>query len=145
MHAMDLTMPQMPLSAASCVVIATVTFLLIALLRVVTQEAVPSLRVELSEAEAQDSISATKYTPSKSSTTDQIPCYDPGNMQLLGHLPAMTSAQVKSVVADAQTAAKEWRHSSFKQRKLLLKAILKYTVEHQQEICSLQSVFKRLW
>lgn len=29
----------------------------------------------------------------------------------------------------------EWKHSSFKQRKLLLKAILKYTVEHQQNIC----------
>ncbi|DBB05797.1 TPA: hypothetical protein ACH3X3_009810 [Trebouxia sp. C0006] len=60
-------------------------------------------------------------------------------MQLLGHLPAMTSAQVKSVVADAQTAAKEWKHSSFKQRKLLLKAILKYTVEHQQAICRVSS------
>lgn len=132
-------MPQMPLSANSCVVIAVITFLLIALIRAVTQEAVPSLRVELSEAEALDSISAAKYTPSNSSTTDQIPCYDPGNMQLLGHLPAMTSAQVKSVVADAQTAAKEWKHSSFKQRKLLLKAILKYTVEHQQNICRVSS------
>ena len=46
---MDLTMPQMPLSANSCVVVAAITFLLIALIRAVTQEAVPSLRVELSE------------------------------------------------------------------------------------------------
>ncbi len=49
MHAMDLTMPQMPLSAASCVVIAAITFLMITLIRAVTQEAVPSLRVELSK------------------------------------------------------------------------------------------------
>jgi len=46
---MVLTMPQMPLSAASCVVMAAITLLLIPLIRAVTQEAVPSLRVELSE------------------------------------------------------------------------------------------------
>ncbi len=56
---MVLTMPQMPLSAASCVVIAAITFLLIALIRVVTQEVVPSLRVELSEG---DQTSFTAYS-----------------------------------------------------------------------------------
>ncbi len=54
---MDLTMPQMPLTAASCVVIAAITLLLIALIRAVTQEAVPSLSVELSEGD-QTSVAA---------------------------------------------------------------------------------------
>ncbi|KAL0037364.1 hypothetical protein WJX79_004241 [Trebouxia sp. C0005] len=76
---------------------SAITFLLIALIRAVTQKAVPSLRVKLSEADAQDTFFAAKHTPSKSSTTDQIPCCDPGNMQLLGHLPALTSAHASRV------------------------------------------------
>ncbi len=47
-------------------------------------------------AEAQDAITADKYTPTRQSAADQIPCYDPGNMQLLGHLPAMTSSQASN-------------------------------------------------
>lgn len=54
-------------------------------------------------AEAQDTIAASKYTPSGQLSSDTIPCYDPGNMQFLGHLPAMDSAQASIVlIADVQ-------------------------------------------
>lgn len=49
-------------------------------------------------AEAQDTITASKYTPNGKISSDTIPCYDPGNMQFLGHLPAMNAAQASATV-----------------------------------------------
>lgn len=54
-------------------------------------------------AEGQDTIAASKYTPSGMQSSDVIPCYDPGNMQFLGHLPAMDSTQASiGLTADVQ-------------------------------------------
>ena len=55
-----------------------------------------------------------------------LPCWQFLSVSLPAH--ALLSLKPASVL-------QEWKHSSFKQRKLLLKAILKYTVEHQQAIC----------
>lgn len=49
-------------------------------------------------AEAQDTITASRYKPSGKLSSDTIPCYDPGSMQFLGHLPAMDSAQASIVL-----------------------------------------------
>ncbi len=46
---MDLAMPQMPLSAACCIAIAPMVWLLILFIKAMIQEAVPSLSVELSK------------------------------------------------------------------------------------------------
>lgn len=48
--------------------------------------------------EAQDS-TKSQYTPTGSTSDGKIPCYDPGSMQFLGHMPAMDSAQASTVVA----------------------------------------------
>jgi acyl-CoA reductase-like NAD-dependent aldehyde dehydrogenase len=42
---------------------------------------------------------------------------------------------VRELTASAKAAAQEWRKSSFAQRRLLLKIILKFIVENQEEIC----------
>ncbi|KAK9808600.1 hypothetical protein WJX72_000341 [[Myrmecia] bisecta] len=99
-------------------------------------EGIPVLTVEVTEAEAQDVIKGKAYEPnSKAASNKEIPCYDPGNMQLLGHLPAMTASEVRARVERARVAAKSWKGSSFKQRKLLLKTILRYIIDHQETIC----------
>lgn len=37
---------------------------------------------------------AARHDPSKKPDKDVVPCYDPGSMQLLGHVPAMSAAEV---------------------------------------------------
>jgi len=50
--------------------------------------------LSLFSAEAMDKISAVLHDPSKKSDKDVVPCYDPGTMQLLGHVPAMSTNEV---------------------------------------------------
>ncbi|KAI8471381.1 MAG: Aldehyde/histidinol dehydrogenase [Monoraphidium minutum] len=46
---------------------------------------------------------------------------------------------VRAAIAKAKEASKMWRSSSFKQRRLLLKVLLKYIITHQEEICRVSS------
>ncbi|KAL6755042.1 Aldehyde/histidinol dehydrogenase [Haematococcus lacustris] len=56
-------------------------------------------------------------------------------MQLLGHVPAMSAAEVRAVIANAKSAAQTWRSSSFSQRRRLLRILLKFIIDHQDTIC----------
>lgn len=95
---------------------------------------IPSIKVELTDAEANNKIDAVKHDPSKPTDKDVVPCYDPSTMQLLGHLPAMSAAEVKARIARAKEAAKIWRKSSFAQRRKLLRILLKFMIENQENI-----------
>ena len=68
-----------------------------------------------------------------------IPCYDPGNGELLGYAPAMTPAQVQQAVDKCKAASILWRSSTFAERRRLLKIILKYILENQEEICMISA------
>ncbi|EFN57269.1 hypothetical protein CHLNCDRAFT_143835 [Chlorella variabilis] len=84
---------------------------------------VPSIEVEPISGEA--SPSSPRRSPRKPSKSI-IPCHDPGTQELLGYVPAMGAAQVRELAARAKEAGKEWRGSSFAQRRLLLKILLKF-------------------
>jgi hypothetical protein len=45
--------------------------------------------------ELNDSIDGDKYVPAKTLPKDRVPCYDPGNMQYLGDMPAMKPDEVR--------------------------------------------------
>lgn len=68
-----------------------------------------------------------------------IPCRDPGTMELLGYAPAMTAGQVHASIEKAKAAQKEWKYSTFAQRRRVLSVLLKYVMEHQEEICVISS------
>ncbi|KAL4441818.1 hypothetical protein ABPG77_003734 [Micractinium sp. CCAP 211/92] len=95
-----------------------------------------------SDAPGEAVTSSTRRSPRKTSTAakNQIPCMDPGTQELLGYVPAMSAAQVRELVARAKAAGQEWRGSSFAQRRLLLRIILKFIVENQQEICRVSAI-----
>jgi len=93
---------------------------------------IPTLVVDESEAVI---TRAEKFVPGKPWPKDKIPCFDPANMQLLGYQPAMTPAQVRDVIKRSRVAAETWRSSSFAQRRLLLRTLLKYTIDHMETIC----------
>ena len=47
----------------------------------------------------------------------------------------MTEEEVKAALGRAKVASKEWKKSTFAQRRKLLKIFLKYIVENQEAIC----------
>ena len=81
-------------------------------------------------------------SPSKRSgqTGSSIPCYDPGTMELLGYAPAMTPEQVSLSIKKAKIAQEEWKYSSFAHRRRVLSVMLKYIMEHQEDICRISSI-----
>ncbi|CAD7698004.1 unnamed protein product [Ostreobium quekettii] len=94
-------------------------------------EHVPAISVPL-PTEAQN---AVKVDPKSHVGDRTIPCYDPSTMRLLGTVPAMNTKEVNATVDEAWKAAKIWKRSTFDQRRLLLKILQKFTVEHQEDIC----------
>ncbi|KAL4856021.1 Aldehyde dehydrogenase 22A1 [Chlorella vulgaris] len=117
-----------PLAVAAAVLGAILSGLLF--VRLLSQS-VPSIAVQPITGVAAASRRASK---------NLIPCHDPGTQQLLGYVPAMTAMQVRELVARAKAAGEEWRRSSFGQRSLLLKIILKFIVENQEEICRVSAM-----
>lgn len=71
---------------------------------------------------------------------NHIPCYNPGTQELLGYVPAMTPAEVQAAVSRAKAAAEEWKYSSFAHRRRLLRILLKYILDNQEEICRISAI-----
>ncbi|KXZ42649.1 hypothetical protein GPECTOR_127g527 [Gonium pectorale] len=117
-------------------IVAAVALGLALLLKdVISTFLIPSIKVELTDAEANDKIEAAKYQLGQPFDKDVVPCYDPSTMQLLGHLPAMSAAEVRARIARAKDAQKVWRNSSFSQRRKLLRILLKFIIENTETIC----------
>ncbi|GLC58293.1 hypothetical protein PLESTB_001342900 [Pleodorina starrii] len=127
-----LTETQLVQLAVAAVVAIGLVYLLMDVIRTLL---IPSIKVELTDAEANDIIDAAKYSPGQPVDKDVVPCYDPSTMQLLGHLPAMSASEVRARIARAKEASKVWRRSSFAQRRKLLRILLKFIIENIDTIC----------
>ncbi|XP_050372539.1 aldehyde dehydrogenase 22A1 [Argentina anserina] len=82
------------------------------------------------------------YVPPRGRTAQsetKVQCYEPATMKYLGYFPALTTDEVKERVLLARKAQKTWAKSSFKQRRLFLRILLKYIIEHQDLICEISS------
>uniref|UniRef100_A0A061RL47 Aldehyde dehydrogenase n=1 Tax=Tetraselmis sp. GSL018 TaxID=582737 RepID=A0A061RL47_9CHLO len=95
----------------------------------------PDITVETTELESKDAIDAPIYTPGVKSQGGGIPCYDPSTMHYLGEVPAMGAEEVRERIGRAREAAVQWRDSSFAQRRLLLRTLLKFILREQKTIC----------
>eukprot|EP00879_Flechtneria_rotunda_P025534 GHRR01027136.1.p1 GENE.GHRR01027136.1~~GHRR01027136.1.p1 ORF type:complete len:614 (+),score=214.33 GHRR01027136.1:630-2471(+) len=131
-QASQLASSQLLAVAAVAIALGSLLYLLVDAL---SYRRVAELHVPLENDEAAEVLQAEMYIPTGQVPKDKIPCYDPSTMQFLGYTKAMTPAEVHQVVAEAQEAAKVWRTSSFQQRRLLLKVLLKYIITHQEDIC----------
>jgi hypothetical protein len=69
------------------------------------------------------------------SRPNMIQCYDPSTDEHLGEVVAMTSQQVHECCVKASIAQQSWSKSTFAQRRLVLRTIQKYIVQHAHTIC----------
>jgi len=125
-----------PSLVAGVLAVAAVAALLLWLLRdVYTTLNIPSIKVPLTSVEAADVLDTPKFDPKAKIDKDVIPCYDPATMHTLGHVPAMSVTEVRSVIQKGKAAQKVWAKSSFAQRRKLLRVLLKFCIESQEDIC----------
>jgi acyl-CoA reductase-like NAD-dependent aldehyde dehydrogenase len=99
----------------------------------------PTLIVPLTSAEATDN--GVKSEPMTNpqllvaSEPDLVQCWDPSTLQHLGTAPAMNKAQVEDLCAKAAHAQKSWAKTTYTQRRMVMRTIQKYILEHQEDIC----------
>lgn len=60
-----------------------------------------------------------------------IQCYCPATGQLIDTVKAATTADVDNAIQKAKKAQLKWRETTFKQRALVLKTLLKFVLENQ--------------
>lgn len=104
---------------------------------------VPSIEVDASDVIFQGSQTEQEnaiYVPKKGvGYGDRVHCYEPATMHYLGCVPASNKDDVREHVKQARLAQSVWARSSFKQRRKLLRVLLKYILENQELICQVSS------
>ena len=65
-----------------------------------------------------------------------IPCVDPATREPLGEVGVDARADVDAAVERARAAQKQWRLTSFEERRNVLRRLMAYTVDHKNEICA---------
>jgi acyl-CoA reductase-like NAD-dependent aldehyde dehydrogenase len=124
------------LTLLACVIAAFVVYYLISAL---LEPRVPQIAVSLTEEERRG-VPGKKWIPGTKFPADSIPCYDPGNLEMLGpDIKAMTGDEVRALIRRARVAQTEWKSSSFKTRRLLLKVITRFILDNQDDICKVSA------
>ena len=65
---------------------------------------------------------------------DVIVCYNPATLELLGKAPVMNTAQVEAAVKKAREAQKQWKKTSFAERRRVMRALVQFTATNQQQM-----------
>lgn len=99
---------------------------------------VPVLNVQLTPEELDTSgggepdwVAGTPYPE------DRIPCYDPATMRMHcpAYLPAMSAEEVQAAIAKASVAQQKWKTSSWEQRRMFVRIVRRFIIDHSEEIC----------
>ncbi|KAK4102106.1 ALDH-like protein [Parathielavia hyrcaniae] len=71
----------------------------------------------------------------KVSGSTAIQCYAPATGQLLGLVNPSTPATIDRAVEQARAAQTRWAKTTFRQRRAVLRSMLQYVLDNQEEIC----------
>ncbi|KAH9436963.1 hypothetical protein MCOR02_000626 [Pyricularia oryzae] len=71
----------------------------------------------------------------KVSGSTAIQCYNPATGQFLGFVNPATPAAIDRAIEQAATAQKKWALTSFRERRKVLRSMLQYILDNQEEIC----------
>lgn len=100
---------------------------------------VPTLDVTMTPAESKDDgvegDPVTDMQLCREEDKSKLCCFDPSTKQFLGHVKNMSTEEVHTILDKAQVAQTEWRNTTFAQRRLVLRTIQKYVVNHVEDIC----------
>ncbi|CCC09373.1 hypothetical protein SMACR_05211 [Sordaria macrospora] len=71
----------------------------------------------------------------KVSGTSAIQCYAPATGQFLGFVNPSTPEGIDRAIDQAHAAQAEWAKTTFRQRRAVLRSLLQYVLDNQEEIC----------
>ena len=93
-----------------------------------------SVSVKLTEYESSDKLNGLpKFDPNRLvGECKKVFLWDPSTYDYFGEIPVSTPADVKAAVDRARIAQQKWKSSSFQTRRLLMKTLLKYITENQE-------------
>ena len=94
----------------------------------------PKIVVELTKEEQSEVLDGyPKFDTSRLiGETQKVFLWDPSTMDYLGETKAMSEDEVKATVTRARVAQSVWKKSSFTQRRLLMRTMLRYITENQE-------------
>lgn len=92
------------------------------------------ITIELTEQELATKLEGCKKFDPKliEGEKEKVYYWDPSTFDYLGETKVMNAAEVKAAVDKARQAQKIWKKSSFKTRKLLMRTMLRYITENQE-------------
>ncbi|PQE07166.1 putative betaine aldehyde dehydrogenase protein [Rutstroemia sp. NJR-2017a BVV2] len=71
----------------------------------------------------------------QASGTSAIQCYAPATGEFLGQVEPTTPEGIDRAIEKAHAAQKKWARTTFSQRRQVLRTMLAYILDHQDEIC----------
>jgi acyl-CoA reductase-like NAD-dependent aldehyde dehydrogenase len=74
-----------------------------------------------------------------------IQCFCPATGQLISTVHLATNATVDAAIAKARAAQLQWRNTSFKQRAQVLRTLLKFILEHQEDVARVSCRDSGVW
>jgi hypothetical protein len=104
---------------------------------------VPTMAIPMTPAEATDDgvkgepVATMELVDPKN--PKRLNCYDPSPRQWLGHAPNMSAKEVHEILVKAKAAQQEWKQTTFRQRRMVLRTIQKYVCQHVADICRVSS------
>lgn len=120
------------------VFVTILSILLVKKLFLTSALATPSISVPLTPLEVDDNAPEGKVNSAMNlkdpSRPGYIQCYNPATLAHIGEVKAMTADEVHEAVARAREAQKEWKNTSFDERRRVISTIARYIVEHQEDI-----------
>ncbi|KAF9879350.1 aldehyde dehydrogenase [Colletotrichum karsti] len=79
--------------------------------------------------------SIVEETKVKVASTTAIQCYAPATGQFLAFVNPSTPASIDRAVNAAHAAQAKWKHTSFRERRQVLRSMLKHVLDNQEAIC----------
>lgn len=94
----------------------------------------PKLNVTLTKEESENVLTGyPKFDPNLLvGESKRVFLWDPSTLDYFGEKPAMSAEEVNAAVARARVAQSKWKKSSFETRKLLMRTMLRYITENQE-------------
>lgn len=97
---------------------------------------IPNVSVPVPEQALQGWTGAKLERPSiQGKDPSVIQCYCPATAQLIDTMKAATVDDVNAAIDQAKAAQLKWRRTTFKQRTLVMKTLLKFILENQGTFC----------